>query len=255
MKKQVLGFVSVSALLLFHNGCGASANRNMGTSAPPRATHFSVIAPAIAASGRSFAFPLSALDGSNNVVTTYAGTVQFTSTDPQAVLPPGTAITSGAGSFFATMTQLGPQSITATDTTTSLSGESGLVNVLATGTFVITSGQPPDGGVGTPYGGFQQICVTGMIQGFRLEAFGGGSGAVANRGGPSLDWSSSTLPPGLQLDSIKLGGPPDCPHGRVEVINGTPTKAGTFTFTLTASTSTEAASATYTIRIVHLPGK
>jgi len=255
MRQHVVGFVSVSALLLFNNGCGVGANQSMGTHAPPQATHFSVTAPAVAASGRSFAFPVSALDGSNNVVTAYSGTVHFTSTDPQAVLPADTVVSGGIGSFFATITQLGSQSITAKDTTTSLTGTSASVDVLPAGTFVITSGQPPDGGVGKPYGGFQQICVTGMIQGFQLEAFGGGSGAVADRGGPSLGWSSSTLPPGLQLNSITLGGPPACPHGMVEVINGTPTEAGTFTFTLTASTSAESASAIYTIRIANSPSK
>lgn len=213
------------------------------------ATHFSVAAPAVAASGTSFAFPVKALDGSNNVVTTYTGTVHFTSTDQQAVLPADTAVSGGIGSFFATMTQLGPQSITATDMTTSLTGESTSIDVLPAGTFVITSGQPPDGSVGLPYGGFQPICVMGMIQGFQLEAFGGGSGGGADR------WSSSTLPPGLQLNPITFGGPPPCPHGMVEVINGAPTQAGTFTFTLTASDSTESASATYTIRIGNLPGK
>jgi hypothetical protein len=55
----------------------------------------------------------------------------------------------------------------------------------------------------------------------------------------------------LELYADVLGGPPNCPKGTIEVIDGIPTEAGSFTFTLTASDSVDTASATYTIKIAN----
>jgi hypothetical protein len=62
---------------------------------------------------------VTAYDAYSNVATSYAGTLQFTSTDSQAVLPANYTFTSeaqGTFSFTATLNTPGTQSITATDT-------------------------------------------------------------------------------------------------------------------------------------------
>jgi uncharacterized protein (TIGR03437 family) len=56
--------------------------------------------------------------------------VHFTSTDGRAVLPGNSTLTNGAGTFSATLTTAGGQTITATDTVTgSITGTSGTVTV------------------------------------------------------------------------------------------------------------------------------
>jgi hypothetical protein len=93
-------------------------------------------------------FTVTALDASNNVFTSYSGTVHFTSTDGQATLPANSTLTMGTGNFSATFNTLGNQTITATDSA-SLTGKSSAIDVVtATATthfFVSNNG----GGAGT----------------------------------------------------------------------------------------------------------
>jgi hypothetical protein len=66
-------------------------------------------------------FTVTAKDASGNTATGYAGTVNFTSSDPQAVLPANYTFVvadSGMHTFSATLKTAGAQSITATDTIT-----------------------------------------------------------------------------------------------------------------------------------------
>jgi hypothetical protein len=107
------------------------------------ATHFAVSAPGTATAGTAFNFTATAKDAFNNTVTGYAGTVHFTSTDSQAVLPANATLTSGTGTFSATLKTAGNQRITATDT----------ANATITGTstsIVVSAGSPasiaPTGG-------------------------------------------------------------------------------------------------------------
>src|SRR5204863_487973 len=79
------------------------------------ATHFTVSAPASATAGTAFSFTVTALDQFNNTATGYAGTVHFTGSDGQAVLPGDSTLASGAGTFSATLKTAGNQTITATD--------------------------------------------------------------------------------------------------------------------------------------------
>jgi hypothetical protein len=83
------------------------------------ATHFvlstSTTAPT---AGASFSFNVTAQDQFGNTDTGYAGRVHFTSSDTSAgrVLPADSALTSGQGTFSATLTKAGPQTVTAGDT-------------------------------------------------------------------------------------------------------------------------------------------
>jgi len=128
MKKSLLFLLLVSSLC-FLNACGSAG----GTVPPPPpplvATHFSVTAPASATAGTAVSFMVTALDTSNNVVTNYAGTVNFTSTDSQAMFAPlSSTLRNGTGTFSVTLKTSGQQTITATDAT-ALAGTSGAINV------------------------------------------------------------------------------------------------------------------------------
>jgi probable HAF family extracellular repeat protein len=231
------------------------SSNSISVSPTARATHFSVTAPASVTAGTAFNFTVTALDASNNTVTTYAGTVHFTSTDGQATLPPNSALTNGTGNFSVTLKTTGNQSITATDVVTaSITGTSNLLNIMAHGSLVITSGPPPNGAVGQTYGGTFSIvenhCLA-TFSGWRLDATGGTS---------SYHWSwlaatGSSLPPGLTVgvETYTCGGSTRCcvTVSSPPLIHGT-TAAGTYhvIVTVTDSGSPAAqASANYTIVI------
>jgi len=220
---------------------GTSSSVNVSAAA---ATHFSVTAPATATSGTAFNFTVTPLDASNNVATSYSGTVHFTSTDGQAVLPANSTLANGTGTFSATLKTLGGQTITATDTATAtISGTSNAIDAGAPGPLTITSGSPPSGTAGTRYDGHcNQIPPCNVIiEGFVLEATGGV---------PPYSWSwvaaqGSSLPPGLGIDRSCINVPG---HG----ICGIPSSAGIYKAVLTLgdSASTEnQATADYTIVI------
>jgi subtilase family serine protease len=129
---------------------GTSGNISVVSTAT--ATHFSVTAPSSAAIGTSFNYTVKALDANNNTVTGYSGTVHFTSTDSSAVLPANSKLTSGTGTFSATLNTAGTQTITATDTVTaSITGSSGNISVsTATAThFSVTA--PSSATTGTSF--------------------------------------------------------------------------------------------------------
>ncbi len=92
--------------------------------------HFAVGAPSSAFSGVAFNVTVTAEDSSNNTVTTYSGTVNFSSTDSAAVLPPDGGLTNGVGTFSVTLNTLGSWTVTATDPfMSSVTGTSGAINV------------------------------------------------------------------------------------------------------------------------------
>jgi hypothetical protein len=98
--------------------------------------------------------------------------------------------------------------------------------------------------VGVLYGGVETVCSAPQktVDGFLLEALGGGITRTTD-----VSWSSSSLPPGLQITSINVTS--QYCFGTVWYIDGTPTTAGSFTFSVTASESTYSGTATYTITI------
>jgi len=209
------------------------------------ASHFSVTSAAYVNSGTAFSFDVTALDAWNNLAAGYSGVVHFTSSDALALLPADAAVANGSDTVSLTMNTVGVQTITATDTVTSIAGTSSSINVLGPGQLAITSGQPPDGSVGAFYGGTHSVCdiPPDSIEGFILEAEGGS--AIGRR---NLSWSGSSLPPGLQVTSIFVDISPQCILTDW-VIEGTPTTAGTFTFSVTATESSYSGTATYTITI------
>jgi hypothetical protein len=94
---------------------------------PGPATQYLVSAPRRTEAGTPFDVTVTALDPDGNIVNTYAGTVHFTSTDPQAQLPDDYTFTqddSGVHTFAggATLFTAGRQFITTTDVITGIDG-------------------------------------------------------------------------------------------------------------------------------------
>ena len=59
---------------------------------------------------------VTALNADGTPDTSYSGTIYFTSSDPNAVLPPDTTLTGGTGTFSVTFADAGVQTLTVTDT-------------------------------------------------------------------------------------------------------------------------------------------
>jgi large repetitive protein len=107
---------------------------------PGPAATLALTAPSSATAGVPIAYTVTAHDISGNVATSYGGTVAFTSTDPNAVLPASSAIANGTGTFSATLKTVGNQTLTATDTTTSTTkGTSNTITVNPPQSFVVTT--------------------------------------------------------------------------------------------------------------------
>jgi hypothetical protein len=129
MKKSSLLLILASSLSLL-NGCGSGGGTPPPPPPPPVTTHVSVSGPAFTPSGTSFNFTVTALDASNNTVTSYSGTMHFTSTDPHAQLPADSTLVSGSKVFSAKLTTASSQTITATDKATpAITGSSNSINV------------------------------------------------------------------------------------------------------------------------------
>jgi hypothetical protein len=92
--------------------------------------------------GTSGTITVTALNADGSVNTGYSGTVHFTSSDPQAVLPPDATLTNGTGTFSVTLKTAGTQWITASDTSNSniAGSESGITVTPAAATHFIISG-------------------------------------------------------------------------------------------------------------------
>lgn len=97
------------------------------------ATHLSISAPTAASAGLAFNFTVTPLDAYSNVANTYAGTVKFSSNDPQATLPAPTPFANGSQGFSATLKAIqNTTTIGATDiTTASIGGMSSAISVVS----------------------------------------------------------------------------------------------------------------------------
>lgn len=114
------------------------------------ANRFTVSVPVSAVAGSSFNYTVTALDALNNIVTGYAGTVHFTSSDGAAILPADTTLTNGVGTFSAALQTAGNRTITATDTlTSSITGTSNAIAVSTAGTTHFAVSAPTTATAGT----------------------------------------------------------------------------------------------------------
>jgi hypothetical protein len=106
--------------------------------------HFVVTAPSTTEAGANLTFTVVAEDQFNNIATGFTGDVSFSSTDTgiNTILPTVSPLTNGAGTFSATLTTAGDQTLTATQGT--ITGTGNTITVSASTApvhFVVTA--PP----------------------------------------------------------------------------------------------------------------
>jgi hypothetical protein len=127
---------------------------------PAAAVGFTVAGfPNPSTAGVAGSFTVTAGDRFGNVATGYAGTVHFTSNDPQAALPANATLISGAGTFSATLKTAGSISLTATDTVTATITGSQTINV------------HPAGAVSLTVSNYPSPVTAGVSSGFTVTAF------------------------------------------------------------------------------------
>jgi len=112
-------FGSDNLSVLLNAGNGNFTGQVYTIVSPAAATHFVISGtPTTVIAGTSFPFTVTAEDQFNETSYAYTGTVHFTSSDSQAVLPANATLISGVGTFNATLKTSGNQTLTATDTAT-----------------------------------------------------------------------------------------------------------------------------------------
>jgi IPT/TIG domain len=138
---EVQGIVDVTV----HSPYGASAltthDRYTFTGA---VTHFSISAAASSVPGAYLTIKVTALDSNNYKVTTYLGTIHFTSTDALAVLPADYTFKAGdlgGHTFSPVLETVGTRTLSVTDTANSSVTGSATVAV-GSGTWIVDNGQP-----------------------------------------------------------------------------------------------------------------
>ncbi|HKN70900.1 MAG TPA: FG-GAP-like repeat-containing protein [Terriglobales bacterium] len=200
MKRFLRAVLTLCGLCLLY-GCGGGGS---GSSTPPPivATHFSVVpAQTNTTAGTAFNVTVTALDASNNMVSNYAGTVQVTSSDPQAILSPASStLTSGMGTFSATLKTAGPQTITATDTVThSISGTSSSINI-SPGAATSLSVSAPAAAAGTSF----SFTVTALDAWNNVATSYSGTVHFTSTDVQAVLPANSTLPSGTAIFSATL---------------------------------------------------
>ncbi|MDR3457511.1 MAG: choice-of-anchor Q domain-containing protein [Verrucomicrobiae bacterium] len=124
---KTAGVRSLTATDIVSNSVTGTTNISVGSA---NAVRFLVAAPQTATAGAAFNFTVTAVDASTNTVTGYAGTVHFSSTDPNAILPANSTLTSGVGTLSATLKTAGVRSLTAVDAvSTSIMGGTNVIVV------------------------------------------------------------------------------------------------------------------------------
>ena len=98
-----------------------------------------VSAPSAATAGTSFPFTVTAEDSDGNTITTFADTIAFSSGDGAAVLPANSTLVNGTGTFSATLNTAGSQTLTATDSAKSISGQAAITVTVPTWLVVNTT--------------------------------------------------------------------------------------------------------------------
>jgi RHS repeat-associated protein len=161
------------------------------------ASQFMVTANAASGTaGGSFIVTVTALDPFNNIATAYVGTIHFTSSDSQAVLPATYMFIPGDGgvhTFTVTLMTAGSQTITATDTvSSSITGTSGAVVVSPAAATHFLVSAPAAAAAGTAFA----FTVTAQ------DAF---HNTVTGYNG-TVTFSSSDLAANLQDESTLTGG-------------------------------------------------
>ena len=139
---------------------------------PGSASRLVVASTAVPIAGVSFPFTVVAQDQFGNTATSYAGTIEFRSSDtsPGTVLPADSTLTKGERTFAATLTKAGAQTITVSDAATNIAGTLSMTVRAGSATrLAVSTAARPTAGVG--------FAFTVRAQ----DAFGNTDGGYAGR--------------------------------------------------------------------------
>src|SRR5262245_9398088 len=157
--------------------------------------------PTSSVAGTPFTVTVTAQDAFGNTVTGYTGTVHFTSSDGQAVLPADSTLTNGTGTFSATLKTAGSQTITATDTATaSITGTSNAVTVSAAAATHFAVSAPSSATAGSAF----NFTVTAQDQFNNTDTAHAGPDPFPSTHGPAVLPADSTLTNGTGSFSATL---------------------------------------------------
>ena len=142
------GSETLSAVDSFNSAAVGTSAISVAPIAPSQLT---VTAPAAVTAGKPIVVTVTALDAAGYITTGFADTLQFTSSDGQALLPPGSTLTGGVGFFAVVLKTAGTQMITLTDPSNPfLNGTSAAVTVSPAGTSQFAISGPPTAVAGSP---------------------------------------------------------------------------------------------------------
>jgi hypothetical protein len=137
--------------------------------------HFSVGANMAAiVGGTPFGLTVTVLDGTGSRVPSFTGTLEFSSTDPHAVLPRATVVDTVTETFIVSLASPGSQTISVTAASGSIKGTSEPVAVTSRPPLVITTSMLPEGTVGTEYGSSMEVfqqCAWSPVLGWHYVCF------------------------------------------------------------------------------------
>jgi hypothetical protein len=190
-------------------------------------SRLAVNVPTIIKAGQSFFFAATALDNFNNLITSYSGTLNFASSDPQVSdgsgLPINATMTGGTGFFSAVLKTQGNQTITASDLTASITGTSNTVAVGVAGPlqFAVTPNLAVNSGV---LSGPTSFAITGQPLSFTVKAVDPFGNLIPTYAG-TVQFASS--------DSAASLPPPSTLTGGVGTFSATLKTPGTQTITAT----------------------
>lgn len=192
--RSLLCVTLASAALCSCGGDGASGNSGStagGAPPPVSATKFSVSpASGSVTSGTALSVTVQALDDSNNLVTSFAGTLEVSSSDTKAVIAGSLSLSGGKATFLVTFNTLGNQTISVS--AGSVRGTSPAISVNPV--MAILTGALSSGVIGIPFN--QTIQATGGVAPFAWKV------------------SSGALPHNLSLvptttNTVTISGTPD----------------------------------------------
>jgi hypothetical protein len=224
---KTAGIQSLTALDSFN---GSIIGSQTGISVTPaQASKLVLTVPNTAELNDPFTATVTARDPFNNVATSYAGTVHFTSSDSYAKLPPDyvfTDVDAGVHSFSVSLGTLGSQTITVTDVDNSLLTGTGTVSVsvnLFGPPIKIPTGSRPRGVATGDFNGdgFQDIVTADEYGGTYSIILGNGDGTFQ----AAHIYSLGQTPTDVAVADVNGDGIPDLitalyGAGKVDVLLG-----------------------------------
>lgn len=172
---------------------GTASGTQSGITVNPAATRQFLVTgfPSPTTAGVGGTFTVTAEDPYGNATPDYDGKVKFTSSDGQASLPAKIKLTGGTGSFTATLSTAGEQSITVTDTTTSTitGSQVGITVNPAAGATLIFGQKPSDATAGVAISPAVTVIVEDQ---FNNVVTGNGSTVTLTLSAGTFEGGSST---------------------------------------------------------------